>query len=167
MRIVFQDLTESQFNSLLNRESNLNNRIRIGHGLADIHIFQRNRQGQGFIGDIFSKLGSKVIPFIKELIFPATKSLARNIASDIASGENFKKSLKRRSLETVAEVASKIMKGRGTKRGRSVKKLAPRKRVKTRRKGKNKRKKPLNMVRRKRPKKRCQGSLKCSKDIFG
>ena len=89
MRIVYKDLSESEFNSLLNREFDYNNRIRIGHGLSDIHIFQKNRRGQGFIGDILSKLGSKVIPFIKELIFPATKSLAKNIASDIASGEHF------------------------------------------------------------------------------
>ena len=97
----------------------------MGNGLADINIFKRRKlapslaYGDGLIGDLFSKLGTRILPILKSLVLPASKQFAKNVAGDILRGEKLKGTLKKRGMQSVGEIASKIMTGRGRATGRS------------------------------------------------
>ena len=133
MRVEYVDLSESEFNALIRQESENTTRIRSGRGLSDINVYRRKtRQGEGIFGSIFGKLVPKILPILKNYIFPAAKSLGENVISDVIKGEKFKSSLKKRGLQSAGDMASRIMRrGRGMKRRRkrSVK-TSSRKRVK-------------------------------------
>ena len=74
-------------------------------------------QGDGFLGNVLSKYGPKMFPFLKKYILPAAKQMGSDILSDMSSGRStLKKSLKKRGLQSLGNVTRKVMTGEG--RGR-------------------------------------------------
>lgn len=167
MRVPYTPLTESQFIQLLKNE---NKHLRFGNGLSDINIFKRRKldpglvYGEGFLGDLFSKLGPKILPLLRTYLLP----FAKNVTGDILKGEKIKNSLKKRGLQSMREIGSKIISGEGRKRKRK-RRINTIKKIKKGRKNKNKikktKRKTIKMVSKKKKKRKCHG-LKCSKDIF-
>ena len=99
--------------------------------MSDINVYRRKtRQGEGIFGSIFGKLVPKILPILKNYIFPAAKSLGENVISDVIQGEKFKSSLKKRGLQSAGDMAGRIMRGRGMKRRRKRRVKTSRKRVK-------------------------------------
>ena len=90
MRVPYSPLTESQFIQLLKNE---NKHLRFGNGLSDINIFKRRKldpglvYGEGFLGDLFSKLGPKILPLLRTYLLP----FAKNVTGDLLKGEKIKK----------------------------------------------------------------------------
>ena len=169
MRVPYTPLTESQIIQLLKNE---NRHLRLGNGLSDINIFKRSKldpglvYGEGFLGDLFSKLGPKILPLLKTYLLP----FAKNVTSDILKGEKIKKTLKKRGIQSVKEIASKIISGEGRKRKRTKKVKSIKKIKNTRKNKKNHKQKTNKMIskkinKNKSKKRKCQG-IKCSKDIF-
>ena len=77
-------------------------------------------QGDGFLGNVLSKYGPKIFPFLKKYIFPAAKQMGGDILSDMSSGRStFKKSLKKRGLQSLGNVTRKVMTGEGRARRRA------------------------------------------------
>ena len=91
-----------------------------GHGLHDINIFRRRKrvsQGDGFLGNVLSKYGPKIFPFLKKYILPAAKQMGSDVLSDMSSGRStLKKSLKKRGLQSLGNVTRKVMTGEGRRR---------------------------------------------------
>ena len=123
MRIAFRPLSESQFEQLLKADESF--AYNTGHGLSDISVFatkRRLRQGEGFIRNLLSTYGPKLIPLLKKYVLPATKNFAKNITTDVIQGKNLKNSLKERGKQSAKEVIRKVISGKGLKRKRMVKK---------------------------------------------
>ena len=80
------------------------------------------RHGEGFIRNLLSTYGTKLIPLLKKYVLPATKNFAKNLTVDVIKGKSLKKSLKKRGTQSAKEVALKVVSGRGVKRKRSIKK---------------------------------------------
>ena len=81
----------------------------------------RYQRGHGFFGRLIS---GTVLPLLRYLGKKALGT-ATHVATDYLSGENIKKSIKRRGKETASNVledlSNKIQKGEGIKRGRKRK----------------------------------------------
>ena len=93
--------------------------------MSDISFFSTKRKlrhGEGFIRNLLSTYGPKLIPLLKKYVLPATKNFAKNITADVIQGKSLKKSLKERGEQFAKEVTLKVVSGRGVKRKRSVKK---------------------------------------------
>ena len=121
MRIAFQPLSESEFEQLLRSDETYAYTTR-GHGLSDINVFstrRRLRHGHGFIRNLIANYGPKLIPMIKKYLFPATKSFATNIASDVLNGEKLKTSFKKRGRQAAKDLAVRVVSGKGIKRRRT------------------------------------------------
>ena len=74
-------------------------------------------QGDGFLGNLLSKYGPKIFPILKKHILPPAKQMGSEILSDMSSGRStFKKSLKKRGLQSLGNVTRKVMTGEGRKR---------------------------------------------------
>ena len=98
MRVPYTPLSEAQFLNILKHTDETTIR---GNGLSDINIFKRTQidrnliHGDGFLSDIFSKLGPKIIPLLKNHVLPASKKFAKNVVGDILKGEKIKNLSKR------------------------------------------------------------------------
>ena len=118
MRVPAPILDEKEFTRLLKENPVL--LTSAGHGLHDINIFRRRKrvsQGDGFLGNVLSKYGPKIFPFLKKYILPAAKQMGSDVLSDMSSGRStLKKSLKKRGLQSLGNVTRKVMTGEG--RGR-------------------------------------------------
>merc|ERR1712212_307768 len=93
----------------------------MGH---DINIFRRRKmvsQGDGFLANVLSKHGPMIFPFLKRYILPAAKQMGSDVLSDMSSGRStFKKSLKKRGLQSLGNVTRKVMAGEGARRRRGA-----------------------------------------------
>ena len=77
-------------------------------------------QGDGFLGNVLSKYGPKIFPFLKKYILPAAKQMGSDVLSDMSSGRStLKKSLKKRGLQSLGNVTRKVMTGEGRGRPRA------------------------------------------------
>ena len=115
MKIALASLSESEFNHILLTQKN--NLLR-GSGLDDINIFRSKRhlQGSGFV-DFIKGVGSFLFPLAKKFIAPSLGEFAQGMVSDISEGRNFKSSLKQRGKKGLKQIGSRILHGRGMKRG--------------------------------------------------
>ena len=118
MRVPAPILDEKEFLRLVKENPVF---LTSGHGIHDINIFRRRKrvsQGDGFLGNVLSKYGPKIFPFLKKYILPAAKQMGSDILSDMSSGRStLKKSLKKRGLQSLGNVTRKVMTGEG-RRGR-------------------------------------------------
>ena len=117
--IAFKTLSEQDFNALSNSFSP----IISGHGQGDINIFRRYRnnklaRGRG-LWSILSQVGRKALPFLKEWVLPSAKEYGKNVLSDVMAGRALKSSLKSRGKESLKNIGSRIMSGKGSKRRRN------------------------------------------------
>ena len=113
----FSPLGEKEFLDLVK----LQNQLGILQGGAirkNINIFKAYRPNQhgGSIFSILANLGKRALPFLSNYIFPSAKNFAKNLMSDVMSGENLKKSLKQRGSQGLREVGDKILSGSGRRR---------------------------------------------------
>ena len=122
MRVPAPILDEKEFLRLVKENPVF---LTSGNGIHDINIFRRRKrvtQGDGFLGNVLSKYGPKIFPFLKKYIFPAAKQMGGDMISDISSGRStFKKSLKKRGLQSLGNVTRKVMSGEGRGRRAGVK----------------------------------------------
>ena len=122
MRVPAPILDEKEFLRLVKENPVF---LTSGNGIHDINIFRRRKrvsQGDGFLGNVLSKYGPKIFPFLKKYIFPAAKQMGGDILSDMSSGRStFKKSLKKRGLQSLGNVTRKVMTGEGRGRRAGVK----------------------------------------------
>ena len=120
MRVPAPILDEKEFLRLVKENPVF---LTSGNGIHDINIFRRRKrvsQGDGFLGNVLSKYGPKIFPFLKKYIFPAAKQMGGDILSDMSSGRStFKKSLKKRGLQSLGNVTRKVMTGEGRARRRA------------------------------------------------
>ena len=117
--IAFKTLSEQDFNALSNSFSP----IISGHGQGDINIFRRYRnnklaRGRG-LWSILSQVGRKALPFLKEWVLPSAKEYGKNVLSDVMAGRALKSSLKTRGKESLKNIGSRIMTGKGSKKRRN------------------------------------------------
>ena len=122
MRVPAPILDEKEFLRLFKKNPVF---LTSGNGIHDINIFRRRKrvsQGDGFLGNVLSKYGPKIFPFLKKYIFPAAKQMGGDMIADISSGRStFKKSLKKRGLQSLGNVTRKVMTGEGRGRRAGVK----------------------------------------------
>ena len=170
--IAFKTLSEQDFNALSNSFSP----IISGEGQGDINIFRRYRnnklsRGRG-LWSILSQVGRRALPFLKEWVLPSAREYGKNVFSDVMAGRALKSSLKTRGKESLKNIGSRIVTGKGSKKRRKRlsalmkrKKLSLKRRRRIIRKGKGKcqkkkkRKRKINRNRKK-PKKSYGGIRK-------
>merc|ERR1712239_103206 len=115
---AFKTLSEHDFNALSNSFSP----IISGQGQGDINIFRRYRnnklaRGRG-LWSILSQVGRKALPFLKEWVLPLAKEYGKNVLSDVMAGRALKASLKTRGKESLKNIGSRIVTGKGSKKRR-------------------------------------------------
>merc|ERR1712121_420119 len=87
---------------------------------GDINIFRRYRpnrlsKGQG-LWSILSQIGRRALPFLKKWVLPSAKEYGKNVLSDVRAGRALKASLKTRGKESLKNIGSRIMTGKGSKK---------------------------------------------------
>jgi len=121
MRVPAPILDEKEFLRLVKENPVL---LTSGNGIHDINIFRKKKritQGDGFLGNVLTKYGPKIFPFLKKYIFPAAKQMGGDMLSDIGSGRStLKKSLKKRGLQSLGNITRKVLSGEGRVRRRRV-----------------------------------------------
>ena len=115
MKVALLSLSEKEFNQILYAQ---NNNLLNGSGLEDINIFRSKRylQGSGFF-DFIKGVGSFLFPLAKKYVAPSLGEFAQGMVSDIAQGKNIKSTLKHRGKKGLKQIGSRILQGRGLKRG--------------------------------------------------
>ena len=149
--IAIKTLSEQDFNALSNSFSP----IISGEGQGDINIFRRYRnnklsRGRG-LWSILSQVGRRALPFLKEWVLPSAREYGKNVFSDVMAGRALKSSLKTRGKESLKNIGSRIVTGKGSKKRRKRlsalmkrKKLSLKRRRRIIRKGKGKCQKKKN-----------------------
>lgn len=121
MRVPAPILDEKEFLRLVKENPVL---LTSGNGIHDINIFRKKKritQGDGFLGNVLTKYGPKIFPFLKKYIFPAAKQMGGDMLSDMRSGRStLKKSLKKRGLQSLGNITRKVLSGEGRVRRRRV-----------------------------------------------
>ena len=115
MRTTFHPLSESEFEKLLKTDEVYAYATK-GYGLSDISVFSTRknlRHGDGFISNLITRYGAKLVPMLKKYFVPATKSFAANVAADVMGGESLKTSVKRRGKQGARELVARVVSGRG------------------------------------------------------
>ena len=113
--IAFRNLSQTEFDHLLKSQTNAN--ILLGGGIRDIDIFKSNaRLRGGGIFSILASVGRRVLPLLSRYVAPVAKTVGKNIVNDVIQGENIKTSLKRRGIEGMKGVGSRILSGGKIKR---------------------------------------------------
>lgn len=117
MRVPYRPLTEKQYLELIKSSPVI---LTTGSGLKDINIFQKKQRGQnlnygnGFVSSIIAKYGPKILPLLKKYLFPAAKEFGKDVLGDVVSGKSsLRKSLKKRGLQSLGNVAKKVVSGKG------------------------------------------------------
>ena len=118
MKIGFIPLTESEFNVLAKKQLS-EGIVRTGSG-RNISIFKTyrkpsSRQG-GSLLSILASLGRKALPYLQKYVLPSITSFGKNVASDVINGNNFKKSFKKRGKDSLRELRTRVLSGRGRRR---------------------------------------------------
>ena len=185
--IAFRNLSQSEFDYSLKTQSNGN--YLLGGSIRDIDIFKSNaRLRGGSIFSILASVGRRVLPFLSRYVAPVAKSVGKNIVTDVIEGRDIKTSLKRRGIDGVKEVGSRILRGgkrkrkykrkvAGSRMKRKRKKIVKRKqgggrkkRIPSRKKkggvSSKKRKRKTNVKRRKITKVKKRKTSHCTPDIF-
>ena len=114
---TFSPLGEKEFLDLVKLQNQLG--ILQGGGIRkNINIFKAYKSNQhgGSLFSILANLGKRALPFLSNYIFPSAKNFAKNLMSDVMSGENLKKSFKKRGSQGLREVGDKILSGSGRRR---------------------------------------------------
>merc|ERR1712055_178759 len=93
-----------------------------GEGQGDINIFRRYRnnklsRGRG-LWSILSQVGRRALPFLKEWVLPSAREYGKNVLSDVMAGRALKSSLKTRGKESLKNIGSRIVTGKGSKKRR-------------------------------------------------
>ena len=126
MRVVFAPLSVREFDILLKEEEAL--KIAKGGGLADISIFVPKTNRGGSIFQLLGNLVRSAAPFLMRAVAPEGLNFAKNVITDIGSGQNIRQTLKKRGIESLKQVGKNILKGGGKKR--KMKRLGEKKKKK-------------------------------------
>ena len=129
--------SELELDSIL---KSLHNNLSQGRGFDDISIFKayrknnrylrKNTRGSGLFSNFLGGLSRKVLPFLKNYILPIAKQFGKDIYSDVTSGNSsVKKSVKKRGLQSLANLANKLSEGEGIKRASNRKIRVKRKKL--------------------------------------
>jgi len=166
--IAFKTLSEQDFNALSNSFSP----IISGQGQGDINIFRRYRnnklaRGRG-LWSILSQVGRKALPFLKEWVLPSAKEYGKNVLSDVMAGRALKASLKTRGKESLKNIGSRIVTGKGSKKRRKrLSALVKRKRLSLRRRRRTIRKGKGKWQKKKKRKRKINRNRKNTKKTYG
>ena len=139
-RVLFYPPSEDEFSSLLGQiyyssGSGLDN-IRIAKFSAPTRLHQR---GGGFFSSL-ANLAKTAAPFLYRTIAPSALKFTQDVIQDVSSGQSgLKGALKKRGIQALKGVATKLMKGGRKKRQRRSIKKRVKKNLNTK-----KRKKPCN-----------------------
>ena len=114
MRVAYRPLNERQFMEHLHKD--VGDILAMGSGLGDINIFKKHHltKGSGAFSNFILKYGKKILPYVKNLLWPAAKEFGGEVMDDITSGKHsLKTSLKKRGLKKLAKVGQRIITGEG------------------------------------------------------
>ena len=116
VKIALKPLTEQEFANILNNQFNA---LLKGGTLDDIDKFRiskRPLRGSGFL-DIIQSIGKFVLPAVKKYLAPVFSEFSHGMIDDISQGKNLKASLKSRGKAGLKKVGSRILQGKGRKKG--------------------------------------------------
>merc|ERR1712105_395722 len=74
-------------------------------------------RGRG-LWSILSQVGRRALPFLKEWVLPSAREYGKNVFSDVMAGRALKSSLKTRGKESLKNIGSRIVTGKGSKKRR-------------------------------------------------
>ena len=122
MRVAYTPLDEKEFQNSIHYAGN---HISIGNGPGDITIFRKYKlnKGHGAITNAILKHGKRILPYLKQYLWPTAKQFGKDVAMDMLSGETtLKNSLKKRGKQSIRDVGKRYLKsrmvGEGFRRGR-------------------------------------------------
>ena len=122
MRVAYTPLDEKEFQNSIHVAAT--NQLSIGNGPGDITIFRKYKlnKGHGAITNAILKHGKRILPYLKQYLWPTAKQFGKDVAMDMLSGETtLKNSLKKRGKQSVRDVGKRVLKSRmGVGRGPSV-----------------------------------------------
>ena len=117
-RVVFHTPSLSEFTTLLGKIP-----LSTGGGLDDIQTAnfaaptRLHQRGGGFFSSL-ANIAKTAAPFLFRTIAPSAVKFTQDVIHDVGSGRRgLKGALKKRGLEALKGVGSKLMKGGGNKRG--------------------------------------------------
>lgn len=117
-RVVFHTPSENEFTTLLGKIP-----LSTGGGLDSMQIAKfsaptrLHQRGGGFFSSLAS-IAKTAAPFLFRTIAPSAIKFTQDVIHDVGSGRrNLKGALKKRGIEALKGVGSKLMKGGGKKRG--------------------------------------------------
>ena len=115
MKVSLVTLSEKEFNQILITQ---NNNLLRGSGLDDINIFRSKRylQGSGFF-DFIKGVGNFLMPLAKKYVAPSLGGFAQGVVKDLVQGKNIKSSLKYRGTKGLKQIGTRILEGKGLKKG--------------------------------------------------
>ena len=124
MRIPYRPLSEQQYVELLKNNPVI---LTSGSGLKEINIFRKRQRGQqlrhgnGFISNIITKYGPKLLPLLRKYIFPAVKQFGKDVVNDVVTSDTpLRKSIKKRGLQSLGNITKKVVTGRGITRRKKL-----------------------------------------------
>ena len=122
-RVLFFPPTEDEFSSLLGQVNYLS-----GSGLENIRIAKfpapgrLHQRGGGFFSSL-ARLAKSAVPFLYRTFAPSALKFTQDVIQDVSGGESgLKGALKKRGVQALKGVATKLMKGGRNKRKRKIKK---------------------------------------------
>ena len=115
MKVSLVTLSEKEFNQILITQ---NNNLLRGSGLDDINIFRSKRylQGSGFF-DFIKGVGNFLMPLAKKYVAPSLGGFAQGVVKDLVQGKDIKSSLKYRGTKGLKQIGTRILEGKGLKKG--------------------------------------------------
>lgn len=134
MRTSYLIPTSKEFDILFQDRTRI-----VGGSLSDIQTFKSPIYYQRGSG-IFSVLGSiarRSLPFLRKYILPAAGELIYGLSNDVSERKNIKDSIKRRSMEAIKKIGTRVYKG-----GRARRNRKPVKKIRKKKKKKNTRRPP-------------------------
>ena len=123
MRVTFIPLSIREFDILLKNENTFKAR---GAGVSDINVYIPRHNRGGSLFQMLANLARSAAPFLMRTIMPEGVNFAKNVVRDISSGQNLRRTLKKRGIESLKEVGKKIVRG-GARRKLKMRKVSKRK----------------------------------------
>lgn len=117
-RVVFHAPSQSEFTTLLGKIP-----LSAGGGIENIQFAKfapptrLHQRGGGFFSSL-ANIAKSAAPFLFRAIAPTAIKFTKDVIHDVGSGRRgLRNSLKRRGIEALRGVGSKVMKGGGKRRG--------------------------------------------------
>lgn len=127
-RVVFHIPSQSDFTTLLGKIP-----LSTGSGLANIQFAKfapptrLHQRGGGFFSSL-ANIAKTAAPFLFRTIAPSAVKFTRDVIDDVGSGKRgLKGALKKRGIEALKGVGSRLMKGGGGKKVAKKKKIIKKK----------------------------------------